>query len=83
MTGYTMDELRGRSLRILQGPETDPEVLARLRACLREARFFEGIAINYRKDGSTYGHLEKPHLAAPSLKSHRPDTFPSTPDEIA
>lgn len=54
MTGYTMDELRGRSLRILQGPETDPEVLARLRACLREARFFEGIAINYRKDGSTY-----------------------------
>lgn len=54
MTGYTLDELKGRSLKCLQGPETDPAVIDRLRACLREGRFFEGTAINYRKDGSTY-----------------------------
>lgn len=54
MTGYTMDELRGRSLKLLQGPETDAEVIDRLRACLREGRFFEGTAINYRKDGTRY-----------------------------
>lgn len=54
MTGYTLDELRGRSLAILQGPQTDPAVIEELRACLNAARFFEGTAINYRKDGSTY-----------------------------
>ena len=54
MTGYSPDELHGRPLTMLQGPETDPAVIAELRACLKEARFFEGTAINYRKDGSTY-----------------------------
>ena len=54
MTGYSLDELRGRTLSMLQGPETDPAVIDHLRACLREARFFEGITTNYRKDGSSY-----------------------------
>lgn len=54
MTGYSLGELLGRSPRQLQGPQTDPAVLQRLRECLREGRFFEGDAINYRKDGSPY-----------------------------
>ena len=54
MTGYTLDELKGCSLKVLQGPETDPAVIEELRACLTEGRFFEGTAINYRKDGTTY-----------------------------
>lgn len=54
MTGYTEDELRGRTLKILQGPSTDPAVIEELRACLSEARYFEGQATNYRKDGSSY-----------------------------
>ncbi|CAN0620001.1 Sensor domain-containing diguanylate cyclase [Burkholderia multivorans] len=54
MTGYSLDELRGRSLKILQGPGTDPAVIDDLRTCLKEARFFEGTATNYRKDGSSY-----------------------------
>jgi diguanylate cyclase (GGDEF)-like protein/PAS domain S-box-containing protein len=54
MTGYTLDELQGRSLKRLQGPDTDPTVIDRLRVCLREARFFEGSTTNYRKDGSSY-----------------------------
>lgn len=54
MTGYSLDELRGQSLRILQGPKTDPNVIDELRLCLKEARFFEGTTTNYRKDGSSY-----------------------------
>jgi diguanylate cyclase (GGDEF)-like protein/PAS domain S-box-containing protein len=38
----------------LQGPETDPLVIANLRTCLVQERFFEGSAINYRKDQTPY-----------------------------
>lgn len=54
MTGYAEEELVGRNLRMLQGEATDPEVVDRLRTCLVEARYFEGEAVNYRKDGSPY-----------------------------
>jgi diguanylate cyclase (GGDEF)-like protein/PAS domain S-box-containing protein len=54
MTGYSLEELRGHSLRMLQGPDTDPAVIDELRTCLKEARHFEGTATNYRKDGSSY-----------------------------
>ena len=54
MTGYSFDELVGRNLRLLQGPDTDPAVIDRLRDCLREGRFFEGSTVNYRKDGTPY-----------------------------
>lgn len=54
MTGYAEAELLGRSPRILQGADTDPAVIDRLRACLHEARFFEGETVNYRKDGTPY-----------------------------
>jgi PAS domain-containing protein len=33
LTGYRVEELVGRSPRILQGPKTDPNVLRSLRAC--------------------------------------------------
>ena len=54
MTGYTEQELLGRSPRLLQGPHTDPQVLQRLRECLRSGTFFQGSTVNYRKDGSSY-----------------------------
>ena len=54
MTGYTMEELQGRTLRMLQGPDTDRAVIEHLHQCLNEARYFEGTATNYRKDGSSY-----------------------------
>ena len=41
MTGYTREELLGATPRILQGPDTDPEVLARLTANLRAGYSFE------------------------------------------
>ena len=54
MTGYTEQELLGKSPRILQGPDTDPEVIARLARNIREGEFFVGRTVNYRKDGTPY-----------------------------
>jgi len=57
MSGYLADELVGLSPRVLQGQDTDPDVIARLRDCLLSGTFFHGDAVNYRKDGTPY-HVE-------------------------
>jgi PAS domain S-box-containing protein len=52
MTGYTAEEAIGKSPRILQGPRTDKDVLARLRKNLERGEVFAGEIISYRKDGT-------------------------------
>ncbi len=54
LTGYHSQEIIGQSPSILQGPDTDPEVLKRLKENLAAGELFYGQAINYRKDGSTF-----------------------------
>ena len=54
MTGYTLDEVLGKTPRILQGPRTERALLDRLRDDLRHGRVFHGEGINYRKDGTEY-----------------------------
>lgn len=54
MTGYAPHDVIGKSPALLQGPETDPKVLSRLKKELSEGRVFHGRAINYRKDGATF-----------------------------
>ncbi len=54
MTGYTEEELIGQSPRILQGPDTDRKVIDQLNRKIRAGEFFEGSAVNYRKDGVPY-----------------------------
>lgn len=54
LTGYGPHEVVGKSPSILQGPNTDPEVVIRLSRDLNEGRLFYGKAINYRKDGSQF-----------------------------
>ncbi len=54
MTGYTKDEVLGKTPRILQGPKTDRAVLDRLKRRLIEGQAFFGHTINYRKDGSEF-----------------------------
>ncbi len=54
MTGYALHELLGRDPRMLQGPQTSAQVIAELRSCLADGRFFKGSTFNYRKDGSPY-----------------------------
>lgn len=54
MTGYEAYEIIGLTPRLLQGPGTDGAVLGRMRAALVAGGPFQGEAVNYRKDGSTY-----------------------------
>jgi len=54
MTGYSLEEMIGKSPAILQGPKTDRAVLDRLSKALAEGRLFHGEAINYRKDGTEF-----------------------------
>lgn len=54
MTGYSLDEILGKTPRILQGPRTDPQVLRRMREELARGRRFSAETVNYRKDGSEY-----------------------------
>ena len=54
MTGYTKQEVLGKTPRILQGAKTDRAILERLKRRLIEGQAFFGHTINYRKDGSEF-----------------------------
>jgi len=54
MTGYEEHEVIGNTPRMLQGPETDPDVLSRLKRNLNNGRPFKGELLNYTKDGDPY-----------------------------
>ena len=54
MTGYTRDELVGRSLHMLRGPDSDQATLDRLRAALDSGTPLQDELLNYRKDGTGF-----------------------------
>lgn len=54
MTAYAPEELVGKSLRILRGPETDVAALTELRDALSAGRPTRVLLQNYRKDGATF-----------------------------
>ena len=54
LTGYSPNEVMGKTPRILQGPGTDARVIRRLAASLKSGKEFEGKAINYKKDGTPF-----------------------------
>lgn len=55
MCGHSLDELRGRKPgTVLQGPQTDPAAVDRLRQAIRARRPCRETLTNYHKDGSAY-----------------------------
>lgn len=54
MTGYSGEEVIGRNCRFLQGPESDPKVVAAIREAIHERRLFQGIISNRRKNGEIF-----------------------------
>lgn len=54
MSGYSLDELVGKTPKILQGPKTDVLQLSKIRQALIEFKPVEAELINYRKDGTEY-----------------------------
>jgi len=54
MTGFTFEELVGKSPSILQGEKTDQAVLDELSDKISRGDIFHGKTFNYRKDGSEF-----------------------------
>ncbi|MBF8778510.1 hybrid sensor histidine kinase/response regulator [Pseudomonas fulva] len=54
MTGYDLEEIIGRNCRFLQGPETDPAVIATVREAVAQRVDLSTEILNYKKDGSTF-----------------------------
>ncbi len=54
VTGYTLEEIAGKTCSFLQGPGTDPSTIERMRNALNAGEPFEGELLNYRKDGTTF-----------------------------
>ncbi|KAJ0588682.1 putative protein kinase AGC-RSK-2 family [Helianthus annuus] len=57
MTGYTSKEVIGRNCRFLQGADTDPEDVAKIREALQKGATYCGRLLNYKKDGSPFWNL--------------------------
>ncbi|MED6180059.1 Phototropin-1 [Stylosanthes scabra] len=57
MTGYTSKEVIGRNCRFLQGAETDPDDVARIREALETGKSYCGRLLNYKKDGTPFWNL--------------------------
>ncbi|MBX7218987.1 MAG: response regulator [Blastocatellia bacterium] len=54
MTGYPLEVALGHNCRFLQGPNTDLEAVARLRAAIAASRACTVEILNYRQDGTPF-----------------------------
>lgn len=54
MSGYERDEILGRNCRFLQGPETDPEHVAKIRAGVEKSESVAVRLLNYKKNGTPF-----------------------------
>ncbi|MBK1667319.1 hypothetical protein CKO28_04660 [Rhodovibrio sodomensis] len=54
MTGWSIEDVRGLTPAILQGPETDRGIFPALRVALERGEAWEGETVNYRRDGSPF-----------------------------
>lgn len=54
LTGYSIEEVMGKTPRILQGPKTDQKELAKLKKALKNWQSCEITTINYKKNGEEY-----------------------------
>jgi PAS domain S-box-containing protein len=54
ISGYTLEEVMGRTCSFLQGADTAPKTVAKIRVTLKAGKHFEGEILNYRKDGRAF-----------------------------
>ena len=54
LTGWTAEDMTGTACAVLEGPETDPEAVARVHEALETGSKCSVELLNYRKDGSTF-----------------------------
>ena len=53
-TGYGREEIIGRSMRLLHGPDTDPDEVSRILAAVANNQAVTAELVNYTKDGEPY-----------------------------
>lgn len=73
MTGYTAEEVIGKTPRILQGPKTDRNVLEQMKQRLWQRQTFRCETINYRKDGTEF--INEWNVAPIIDKNHQVTNF--------
>merc|ERR1711935_855731 len=54
LTGYTLDQVLGRNCRFLQGPETDPKAVDKIRKAIEAGIDMSVCLLNYRVDGTPF-----------------------------
>ena len=54
ITGYGEEEIVGKNCKFLQGPQTDPQIVEKIRNALNHGVDFHGEILNYRKDGTIF-----------------------------
>jgi len=54
ITGYFEEDAIGRNCDFLQGPGTDPQLVARIRAAFKSEQIFSGEILNYHKSGTPF-----------------------------
>ncbi|MDO8122088.1 SpoIIE family protein phosphatase [Isoptericola sp. b490] len=54
VTGYRAEDVLGSNCRFLQGPDTDPAAIARMREAVRTGRTVAETVLNHRKDGTAF-----------------------------
>lgn len=54
LTGYSLDQVMGRNCRFLQGPDTDPRAVKRIREGIDRGEDTGEVILNYRVDGTTF-----------------------------
>jgi sigma-B regulation protein RsbU (phosphoserine phosphatase) len=54
ITGYAQEELLGQNMRLLQGPDTDPAALEKIRRAMENGESCEIVLKNHRKDGVSF-----------------------------
>ena len=54
MTGYAATDVLGRNCRMLQGPDTDPQVVAAIGRAVARGEEIRAVVRNYRRDGSPW-----------------------------
>ena len=54
LTGYDVEEVLGRNCRLLQGPDTDEEPVARMREAVDNEKPVSVELLNYREDGTPF-----------------------------
>nr|AML78871.1 putative LOV domain-containing protein [Scytosiphon dotyi] len=54
LTGYTLDQVLGRNCRFLQGPDTDPKAVEKIRKAIEKGMDTSVCLRNYRVDGAMF-----------------------------